>query len=92
MGACVVRLVTRNELRTTISVALAVLKPAQQRSIGIAPRSARDDITDDLVDRIMGKPESETVILQPDLVGTTYATVGKWDVDEPHPHPTLRKS
>lgn len=85
------RLVTRNELRTTISVALAVLKPAQQRAIGIAPRSARDDIADDLVERIMGKPESETVILQPDLVGSTYAKVGEWDVDEPHPHPELRR-
>jgi len=83
------RLVSRKELRTMISVALAVLKPAQQRAVGIAPRSTRDDITDDLVDRIMGKPESETVILQPDLVGSSYATVGEWDVDEPHPHPDL---
>lgn len=83
------RLVSRNELRTMISVALAVLKPAQKRSVGIVPRSARDDITDDLVERIMGKPESETVILQPDLVGSSYARVGEWDVDEPHPHPDL---
>ena len=74
-----------------ISVALAVLKPAQQRSVGLRTRCARDDIADDLVDRIMGKPESETVILQPDLVGSTYAKVGEWDVDEPHPHPELRR-
>lgn len=91
MGARVVRRVSRETLRTNIWVALSVLKPFQKRALGLNVDRIREEVTDDLVGRIMGRPESETVILQPDLTGSVHSPViGKWDVDEPHPHPELK--
>lgn len=85
------RLLTRQQLRTQVWVALTVLKPFQKRALGVLVDQTREEVTDDLVYRIMGEPESETVILQPDLVDSPYTRVGKWNVDEPHPHPELVK-
>ncbi len=84
------RRVTREQLRTNIWVALSVLKPFQKRAPGLDIERIRVDVTDDLVKRIMGRPESETVMLQPDMVGPAHApSHGQWDVDEPHPYPDL---
>ena len=86
------RLVTRDELRMMISVALSVTKPFRQRAAGLSIETAREEITDDLVHRIMGEPESEAVILRPSLTGPPLSPRhGVWDVDEPHPHPDLGK-
>ena len=89
MGRPAVRLLTREQLRTQVWVALTVLKPYEKRALGVVVEQTRKDVTEDLVLRIMGEPESETVILQPDLVGTPYSRVGVWNVDEPHPHPDM---
>jgi hypothetical protein len=90
MGACVVRRLSREQLRTNIWVALSVLKPFEKRALGLNVERIREEVTDDLVRRIMGARESETVILQPDMAGPAHCPhVGKWDVDEPHPHPEL---
>lgn len=85
------RLMTRSELRTLIRVAFTVLKPAPKRVMGLTDEAARDAVAEDLVQRIMGEPRSETVILQPDLTGGAYSRVGEWDVHEPHPCPDLLK-
>ena len=63
------RLVTREDLRTTIAVALAVLKPYKKTAPGLHESMIRDQVVDDLVERIMGLPENKAVILQPYLVG-----------------------
>ncbi len=84
------RRVTREELRTQLWVAMSVLKPYEKRALGLNIEMIRNSVTDDLVQRIMGSPESETVILRPDLAGPSHSPrIGRWDVDEPHPHPKL---
>lgn len=86
------RLVTRIELATTIRVAITVAPPYVKKALELQHASARDLLVEDLTSRIMGAPESETVILQPDLAGFgTGSKPGVWDLDEPHPHPELRK-
>lgn len=86
------RLVTRAELATTIRVALQVSPPYVKKTLALQQDTAREMLVEDLTSRIMGKPESETVILQPDLAGFGIRSKpGVWDVDEPHPHPNLRK-
>lgn len=83
-------LITREELRTQLWVALCVLKPYEKRALGLNVESIRQNVTDDLVRRIMGSPESETVILRPNLAGPAHSPwVGRWGKDEPHPHPEL---
>ena len=86
------RLVSRTELATTIRVALQVSPPYVKKTLALQQPGAREMLVEDLTLRIMGKPESETVILQPDLAGFGMGSKpGVWDVDEPHPHPDLRK-
>ena len=81
---------SRETLRMRVWVALTVLRPGQKRAIGVDGERAREAVTDDLVRRIMGAPESEAVILQPDLAGPSHSPHrGRWDVDEPHPFPDL---
>lgn len=81
---------SRDTLRMRIGIALTVLKPYQKRAVGVGDEHTREAVTEDLVRRIMGTPESEAVILQPDLVGSPHSPRhGKWDVDEPHPFPDL---
>lgn len=85
------RRVTREDLRTNIWVALSVLKPYQARAFGLNVERIRNEVADDLVQRIMGQSESETVMLRPDLVGPHHSPRhGRWDVDEPHPIARLR--
>lgn len=84
------RRITREELRTNIWVALSVLKPYQARALSLNVDRIRNEVTDDLVQRIMGAVDSETVMLRPDMVGSAHSpSHGKWGVDEPHPHPDL---
>lgn len=86
------RLVTRKEMATTIRVALQVSPPYVKKTLALDQDTACEMLVEDLVTRIMGKPESEMVILQPDLAGFGMGSKpGVWDVDEPHPHPNLRK-
>lgn len=86
------RLVTRDDLRMTISAALSVTTPCKQRATGINVEHVGEEIVDDLVRRIMGAPESETVILRPSMCGSPLPPRhGVWNVDEPHPHPELLK-
>lgn len=86
------RLVTRKEMATTIRVALQVSPPYVKKTLALQQDTACEMLVEDLVTRIMGKPESETVILQPDLAGFGMSSKpGVWDIDEPHPHPELRK-
>ncbi|WP_203310515.1 hypothetical protein [Sphingomonas beigongshangi] len=74
----------------TISVALSVTTPYKQRATGINIEHVREEIVDDLVRRIMGSPESETVILRPSMCGSPLSPRhGVWGVDEPHPCPDL---
>ncbi len=81
------RRISREALRTRIWVALSVLPAWKQRTISVNDQRVREEITEDLVQRIMGQPESETVLLTPDMVGTIHSPrTGKWDVDEPRPH------
>lgn len=85
------RLVTRKEMATTIRVALQVSPPYVKKTLALQQDTACEMLVEDLVTRIMGKPESETVILQPDLAGFGMSSKpGVWDLDEPHPHPKLR--
>jgi hypothetical protein len=80
------RRITREELRTNIWVALSVLKPYQARALSLNVDRIRNEVTDDLVQRIMGAVESETVMLRPDMAGSAHSPYhGKWDLDEPHP-------
>lgn len=85
------KLVTRDEVRMMVSIALTVAAPYKKRAVGLVAEEARRDVTEDLVHRLMGAPESESVILRPSLVGSPLSpSHGVWDVDEPHPHPELR--
>ena len=87
------RRLTREALRMRIWIGLTVTKQHKKRAFGLDVERARDEITDDLLDRIMGPPASEAVVLIPDMVGSPLSPVhGKWDIDEPHPHPHLSGS
>lgn len=84
------RRMSRETLRTNICVALSVLKPYKSRTLSLNIEHIRNEVVDDLINRIMGHPESEAVILQPDMVGTIHSpAIGRWDIDEPHPCPDL---
>jgi hypothetical protein len=86
------KLVTRAELATTIRVSLQVSPPYVKTTLALQQDTAREMLVEDLTIRIMGKPESETVILQPDLAGFGMSSKpGVWDQDESHPHPELGK-
>lgn len=84
------RRMTREAIRMRIAIALTLHKPAVKRAVGMNTEDARERVTADLVERIMCPPESEAVILVPDLYGSVHSPYhGKWDIDEPHPHPDL---
>ena len=73
-----------------IWIALTVLKPYQKRALGLDIERTREEVTDELVRRIMGAPESEAVMLVPSLAGPPLSPYrGRWGVEEPHPFPDL---
>lgn len=89
MGAVMNR-ISREELRMIIHVALTVRKKYERAQLELSSARAVRTVTDDLVQRIMGREESETILISPSDVGTIHSpTRGSWDVDEPHPHPDL---
>jgi len=82
--------ITREALRTEIWIVLTVLRPHQKRPLGIDVERIRGEVTDLLVDRILGQPDSEAVLVRPSIVGGVHATRrGRWGEDEPHPFPSL---
>ena len=84
------RRISRESLRMSIWVALSVLKPWQKRALGLDIERIRNEVADDLTARVMGQPESETVMLRPSLVGPAHSPRhGRWNEDEPHPHPDV---
>ena len=81
---------SREAIRTRISLALTVLRPYQKRELGLLAKGAHRDVVEDLTTRIMGRPESEAVILVPSLTGDPHSPRhGRWGEDEPHPHPDM---
>lgn len=89
MGAAMNR-ISREELRMIIHVALTVRKKYERTHLELGAARTIRTITDDLVQRIMGGEESETILISPSDVGTIPSPKrGSWDVDEPHPHPDL---
>jgi hypothetical protein len=87
------RRLSREAIRMRIHVALSVLPPAKRQSVGIIGDLHREAVLEDLVMRIMGPVESETVMLVPSLVGPAHSPRhGRWEEDEPHPHPDLPAS
>ena len=82
------RRISREGLRTIISIGLKV-QPGYVKMI-LAKTHVHDLLVEDITNRIMGEPESETVILKPSMVGTAHSPRhGRWDEDEPHPCPDL---
>ena len=81
---------SREELRMLVRIGLTVRKKYERRQLELQTASAIEAVTDDIVIRIMGREESETVLLRPDLVGPPHSpSHGRWGVDEPHPHPDV---
>lgn len=79
--------VSRDRLRMDIWIALSVVRSDRKRALGIDIEHVRQTVTDDLVERIMGPPESETVMIKPDLAGPALSPYrGRWGHDEPYPH------
>jgi hypothetical protein len=75
-------------MRTKLAVALTVRKQHTRRGLALITEHEINDVVDDLLNRIKGRPESEAVILEPDLAGPAHAPWrGRWDIDEPHPFP-----
>lgn len=84
------RRVSREALRMRLVVAMATLKPHQKTRSGLTNDAIREEIADAMIQRIMGSPASEAVILEPDLIGSPHSpSKGRWDIDEPHPHPDV---
>jgi hypothetical protein len=89
MGAIMNR-ISREELRMIIDVALTVRRKSERARVDLLGPSTVEAFTNDLVQRIMGREESETILIMPSDVGTVHSPKrGIWDVDEPHPHPKL---
>ena len=82
--------ISREELRMIIHIALTVRKKYERARLELDSAIAVETVTDDLVQRIMGREESATILISPSDVGTIHSPKrGSWDVDEPHPHPDL---
>jgi hypothetical protein len=82
--------ISREELRMLIQIGLTVRKKYERRHLELQMTSAVEAVTDAIVMRIMGSVDSETVLLTPDMVGPSHSPWhGKWDIDEPHPHPDI---
>ncbi|HXH16352.1 MAG TPA: hypothetical protein VNJ10_09495 [Sphingomonas sp.] len=82
--------ISQEELRMMIHVALTVRKKYERARLELQSAHAVETVTDDLVRRIMGTEESETVLIVPSHVGTIHSPKrGAWGVDEPHPHADL---
>ena len=79
---------SREGLRTIISIGLRV-QPGYVKTI-LTNTHVHDLLVEDITNRVMGDPESETVVLKPSMVGSVHSPRrGKWDIDEPHPCPDL---
>ncbi|KQN28293.1 hypothetical protein ASF00_10490 [Sphingomonas sp. Leaf34] len=82
--------ISREELRMIIEVALTVRRKSERMSVDLQGARAVQSFTDDLLQRIMGQEESETILIVPSNVGPQHSPKrGSWGVDEPHPHPDL---
>jgi hypothetical protein len=82
--------ISREELRMIIHIALKVRRKYERARLELDSTRAVETVTNDLVHRIMGREESETILISPSDVGTIHSPKrGSWDVDEPHPHPDL---
>jgi|GEM_PF-3059350 len=80
----------REELRMLIQIGLTVRKKYEKRELGLLTSIVIEEVTDAMVMRIMGSKDSETVMLRPDMVGPSHSpSHGRWDIDEPHPHPDV---
>jgi hypothetical protein len=67
-------------------VAITVRKQHTRRGLALITEGEINDVVDDLLNRIMGRPESEAVILEPDLVGPAHAPWrGRWVRMSPTP-------
>jgi hypothetical protein len=84
------RRISRESLMMTITIALKVLPKYQKTALDLRGEQIVDAVALEIVNRVMGTPESEAVILRPDLAGSPHAPrAGKWGIDEPHPFPDM---
>lgn len=82
----------RAELVATIREAVQVSPPYVKKMLALQQGTVRKILVEDLNSRILGKPESETVNLQPDLAAWGMSQrPGTCNVDEPHAQRELRK-
>jgi len=70
----------------TIVIAHMVQPSYVKTRYDLSTERIREQLADDLVDRIMGRPESEAVIVRPSMVGPMHSPrLGRWGKDEPFP-------
>ncbi|WP_140867636.1 hypothetical protein [Sphingomonas oligophenolica] len=82
--------VSRETLRMRLIIGLQVRKPYERRELGLITVDVIERVVDDMLMRIMGRPESEALILQPSAAGPPLSPrIGVWGVDEPHPFPDM---
>ena len=85
------RRLSRETVCERIYLALTTFRPMfVRKNLGFDAERDRRTLADAMVDRVMGAPDSEAVVLVPDMVGDAHTVrYGRWDEDEPRPCPDV---
>lgn len=78
--------VSRDHLRLVLSIALKLYRRSEKKAFGIESETVLNKMVEDILTRVMGKPENESVILRPSRINRQIGErEGHWGGDEPHP-------
>lgn len=87
------RRLSRDDARLILRIALGLYKRSEKKVMGIDTEALRDQMVEDILRRMMGSPDNESVILRPsNVVSQAGERQGYWDRDEPHPVPILERN
>jgi hypothetical protein len=87
------RRMSRDDARMTLRIALGLYKRSEKKVMGINTEILRDQMVEDILRRMMGSPDNESVILSPsNVLSQAGERAGYWDRDEPHPVPILESN
>ena len=82
--------VSRDHLRLTLRIALGLYKRTDKKRFGIEVDTQLDRMVEDILNRVMGTPYNEAVILRPSAIRDRIGNrEGRWGQDEPHPTDVL---
>ena len=82
--------VSRDHLRLVLSIALKLYRRSEKKAFGIESETVLNKMVEDILTRVMGRPENEAVILRPSrIIRQIGEREGRWGEDEPDPQDAL---